>query len=894
MAPVDASLRRTFLFTDIEGSTRLWETHPREMGEAVARHDALLRAVMHERGGDVFKTLGDSLYAAFRDPRMAVDAALESQRRLAAQRFGGTGPLKVRMCVHAGDVEERNGDFFGTAVNRAARILSLGHGGQILLSGAVEREAGDALPPRARLLDLGKHRLRDLNLPEHVFQLLHPDLPAEFGPLRSLDSLPNNLPLQPTSFVGRDEDLVELSGLLPRAPLVTLVGAGGCGKTRLAIQVGAEALGRFRDGVWLVELASLTDAELVVRAVADAVGVRPQPGRPLLQVLLDHLRSRQQLLLLDNCEHLIEGTARLAHDLLARCAELRVLATSREPLRVGGETVWPVAPLALAPEGVRARDLPAYGATRLFLERARAASPRAPLDDAQAPVAARICRRLDGIPLAIELAAARLRNLPLKDLDQGLDDRFRLLTGGDRTALPRHRTLRAAIDWSHDLLTDPERALFRRLAVFAGGWTAEAARELQGRDVDEALQHLVDQSLVVAGAGAGGSARYGLLESVRAYALESLEASGELEGCRRRHAGIFGDLVMAAWKGLETPEAESWNDRLECELDNIRAAIDWFAGAADSRERGLQVASCLWSFCWVRGYIPEGRRWLARFLEGAEEHAPTSWRAHAWYAAGILAKESGEYAKALEHYERSLHLRNQVEREPGGHRAVLLYAMAHVVRIQGDYPRARRLYEESLAISRGRGDWAAMGGAYGGLGAVCRLEGDHAASRGYYARALEIFREHGKRIGQVVALGGLGRAEIELGDLRAARRTLREGLRLARRISDRQGIAVALQALADATHEEGRHRRTRVLLDASLRLAREIQHLPTVVDVLQGYARLAAAEGSAERAKRLDGAVRCLFQQMGVSQPRPGVADAMVDATEPMPLDEAVEYALRG
>jgi predicted ATPase/class 3 adenylate cyclase len=891
VASAGTGVWRTFLFTDIEGSTRLWEAHPGAMSAAVATHDALLRGVMQEHGGQVFKTVGDSFFVTFREPGRAVDAALEAQRRLAAEGWGETGPLRVRMCLHAGEAEERGGDFLGPAVNRTARILALGHGGQVLVSAAVERETAGALPPRARLLDLGSHKLRDLSVSERIHQLLHPELPAAFGPLHSLDTLPNNLALQPTSFVGREEDLLEVSRLLPRAPLVTLVGAGGCGKTRLALQVGAEALGHFRDGVWLVELAPLADPELVVRATADAVGVRPQPGRPLLETLLGHLRSRQLLLLLDNCEHVIEEAARVAHALLARCTELRVLATSREPLRVGGETIWPVAPLACPPDGTAPHDLPAYGATSLFLERARAAAPRAPLRDADAALVARVCRRLDGIPLAIELAAARLRHLPLKELERGLDDRFHLLTGGERTALPRHRTLRAAIDWSHELLAGPERALLRRLAVFVGGWSAEAARELQGGEVDALLEHLADQSLVVTGEGADGRARYGLLESVRAYALEALEAAGEAGEYRRRHALLFASLVTEARRVSEGFDAEAWNDRLEHEMDNVRAALDWLAGTAELRERGLQMATDLWHFCWARGYVPEGRRWLARFLDHAED-AGAATRADAFYASGVLAKESGEYALALEYYERSLELRERLDKEPGRGQANLLFAIAHVVRIRGDYVQARRLYEESLAINRRRGDWGGMGGAYDGLGTVCHLEGNDEASREYHRQALEMFREQGKRVAQVVALGGLGRALIGLKDLRAARRTLREGLRLARRISDRQGVAVLLRLLAGALPPGGCHRRVRVLLDRSLGLAQEIRHLPTIVDALRDHARLALSEGQVERAARLDSAVRRLSQQMGVPVPEPltpGPPDG-----DALSLEEAVEYALRG
>jgi class 3 adenylate cyclase len=473
----------TFLFTDIEGSTRLWEQYPAAMEAALARHDALAEAVIEQHEGRLVKHRGegDSLFAVFARAVDAVAAAVALQQALAAEPWPAEAAPRVRMSLHTGDAAFREGDYFGAAVNRCARLRAVAHGGQLLLSSATQELIRDALPDEVSLRDLGEHRLRDLARPERIFQLLHPDLPSDFPPLTSLNSLPHNLPQQVTSFIGREKEMAEVRRLLATTRLLTLTGSGGTGKTRVSLQVAADLLEGGGDGVWLVELAPLADPGLVPQAVATALGIREEPGKPLSQSLVDFLKPKRLLLLLDNCEHLLSACAELAELILRSCPGVQILATSREGLNIPGETTYRLPSLTL-PDPRQptptAESLSQYEAVRLFIDRATAAVPSFAVTNQNAPAVAQLCVRLDGIPLAIELAAARVKAMSVEQINGRIADMFRLLTGGSRTALPRQQTLRAAIDWSYDLLSEKEKILLRRLSVFAGGWTLEAAEQV--------------------------------------------------------------------------------------------------------------------------------------------------------------------------------------------------------------------------------------------------------------------------------------------------------------------------------------------------------------------------------------------------------------------------------
>jgi predicted ATPase/class 3 adenylate cyclase len=585
----------TFLFTDLEASTRLWEQYPEAMQDALARHDWILRDAVAAHEGQVVKTTGDGVHAVFSAARDAVEAAVAAQCALVTVDWEMGEPLKVRMGVHSGEAESRDGDYYGAAPNRAARLMSVAHGGQILVSLSTEELVSDALPVGLGLVDLGEQRLRDLSRPERIFQVVGANLRAEFPALRTLDAFPGNLPLQVTSFVGRRDELVELAEVLHEARMVTLTGTGGVGKTRLAVQLAAELLQRFPDGAWLFELAAAMDADTMVQVIATTLSVPPRPGVSLEGAVLEWLRSKRALVVLDNCEHLLDAAGRFAEGMLRECKHLRVVATSREALGIAGERVWrlrslPMPDTALAPAEVEATD-----AGRLFGDRAEVARPGFVIDATNAFAVVEICRRLDGIPLAIELAAARLVAMTPTEIAGLLDERFRLLTGGRRAAVERHRTLRAAVEWSYGLLEPVDRLVFDRLGVFAGTFDATAAAavigdsDLETWDVIDALTSLVAKSMLVAETGLGDVTRYQMLETLRQHALERVDLVGDADEYRRRHAEYYARFAQEAGAALVGRDELVWRPRLNAERDNLRAAVYWALDRDDDRDTLLAL-----------------------------------------------------------------------------------------------------------------------------------------------------------------------------------------------------------------------------------------------------------------------------------------------------------------
>jgi len=755
----------TFLFTDIEGSTRLWEQYPETMRSALARHDALLRESIESHNGHVFKTVGDAFCAAFATASDALRSILAAQKALQQESWEEIGSLRVRMAMHTGAAEERDNDYFGPALNRVARLLSIGHGEQVLLSMPAEELVKDSLPEGCSLKDMGSHRLKDLQQPEHVFQLIAPDLPAEFPPLRSLQAFANNLPNQLTSFIGRDKEIEAVKSLLAKSRLLTLTGSGGCGKTRLALQVAADLIEEFADGVWLVELAALSDPSLLPQAVASALGVREEPGRALQQTLSDYLMQKQMLLLMDNCEHLLQACADLAQTLLKQCPHLSLLTTSREALRVAGEQVYRV-PSLLAPDPTQLpkeeKELAAvvseYEAPNLFVERASLQKADFTLTNQNAFAVAWVCHRLDGIPLAIELAAARVSALTVEEINTRLEHRFRLLRGGSRTALPRQQTLQATLDWSYDLLTEQERLLLGRLSVFAGGWGLEAAEAVCSEEpivafeVLELLASLVDRSLVIA-AEREGKSRYRLLESIRAYAQERLQQTGEERLWRDRHLDFFLAWAEEAEPYLRGAKQAEWLERLESEQDNLRSALSWCQQDKERAEAGLRLAGFLFRFWEIRGYWSEGREYLQAAL--SQETAPpkTRARANALNGAGVLAYDQGDYATAHILQEESLAIYRELGDRSGI--AASLNNLGNVAKEQGDYAEARVLYEESLAILRELGDKSGIAYSLSNLGNVAWRQGDVAAARALHDESLAIRRELGDKLGIAYTLEGM-------------------------------------------------------------------------------------------------------------------------------------------
>jgi predicted ATPase/class 3 adenylate cyclase len=568
----------TFLFTDIEGSTRLWQEDEVSMRQAVARHDQLLRAAVDDHGGVVFSTMGDGLAAAFQTASAAVSCAVEAQRLLDREAWDTVRPIKVRMGLHTGEVELRDDDYFGTAVNRAARLAAVGHGGQIVCSSSTAELADIEIA----LVDLGEHRLRDLDRPMHVFQIGDGSFPL----LRSLSVFPGNLPTQLTSFVGRQEELASVAKALEDFRLVTLTGTGGVGKTRLAVQAAANLVAAFPDGVWLCELAGVAEPDSMLEVVAAALAYLPAPGADLKQGIARFVGSRRMLLILDNCEHLLDPAAALAETALERCPNLVILATSREALDVRGERVIRLRSLAVPQAGAALEYLADFDAARLFLDRAEATGALLALGPGDGPAIAEICRRLDGIPLAIELAAARIVALGPGEIAAHLDERFRLLTGGRRAAVERHHTLRATIDWSYALLSERDQAVFNHLGVFPASFDTSAAQVVAAAggvepwEVLDALASLVAKSMINADRSAAEPTRYQMLESLRHYAREHLDTAGLADETRRCHARHYAATVAEIGSGLRGPDVSLWQQRVAVELENFRAAVTWALDSA--------------------------------------------------------------------------------------------------------------------------------------------------------------------------------------------------------------------------------------------------------------------------------------------------------------------------
>jgi predicted ATPase/class 3 adenylate cyclase len=863
------------LFTDIEGSTLLWEQDGARMSQALAAHDALVRRAVEGHHGTVVKTTGDGMHAVFADSLNALSATVDLQKALADPAVTSGVPLRVRCGLHAGVVEHRDNDFFGSPVNRAARIMSAAHGGQVLLSQAVADGLRDVLPAMVSLRDLGRVRLKDLSTPERVYQVVHPQLRQEFPALRSLEATPNNLPHQVTNFIGRGNELAELQRLLARTRLLTLTGAGGCGKTRLGLQLAADSLERFPDGAWLVEFASLADPELVPQAVASVLSLKGEPGKPIAQSLSEHLEDKRLLLLLDNCEHLLHGCAQLVDTLVRQCPQLTFLASSREALGIAGEQAYRVPSLSL-PDSKQEQtwdSIARVEAVQLFTDRALLARPDFQVTPHNAAALASICHRLDGIPLAIELAAARVRSLSVEEINRKLDQRFQLLTGGSRTALPRQQTLRSLIDWSYDLLHDREKLLLQRLSVFVGGWTLDAAEQVCAGDgvadqeILDLLTSLCDKSLVLVEQNDGGY-RYRLLETVRQYAREWLLTSGGGETVRARHRDCFLALAEETHAKLKGPEQAKWLRRLEAEHENLRASLEWSLADA-GQSAGLRLCGALQYFWIMRGHFSEGRRWCERILAdaGADERTPE--RANALSAAGLMAYR------------------------------------------QDDFVAARALLEESLAIRRQLGDRKGIGVAAGNLGMVALDEGNFASARALHEESLAIARELGNRNGVLASLANLGNANYEQGDFATARARFEESLAISRELGDGHTTAMTLHMLGMIEGAQGNHGAAQALYRESLMMLGELGLRGRISYSLQALATVAAALGSPLRAARLWGAEERLREEIGLSRPAeerlvidPQVRDARAAAGDgaafdrawqegrAMAYDQAIELAL--
>ena len=806
----------TFLFTDIEASTqqlsRLGDDNYLALME---RHRVLLRVAFAAHAGHEVSTGGDSFFVAFERASDAMGAALDAQSALADERLEEAG-VRVRMGLHTGQALLVDGDYHGLAVHQAARIAGAAHGGQVLVSASTADLASAQLPEDVVLTDLGDHRLKDLERPQRLFQLGSGDLATTFPPPRSLDLVTHNLPVQTSSFVGRHTELAEVAKLLGDARLVSLLGPGGAGKTRLAYQVAADAVEDFGGGIWVAELASVTDETGVAAALLSALALREEAAPNSTDIIGEYLRDRQALVIFDNCEQVIRPAAALAKALLENCPKLRVLVTSREALRVAGEFTYQLGGLGMAS--------PADSdAVRLFVARAAAVRPGFALSAENAADIAAICARLDGLPLAIELAAARARSLSPGQIKARLGQTLDLLSKGARHAEARQATLRGAIDWSHDLLGESERILFRRLAVFTGGWRLEAAESVcagEGLATDavlDLLDALADKSLVAVGEDFDGEVRYRLLETIGAYATERLEEAGEAAMVADAHAAWCSALAVEATQGSDgTREQPAWLYRLESEQANLLAGLEHFRSRGDAEELE-QVARLCW-FWLVRGHWRVARAQLHAAL--LVDSGPSPARATVLAALGNVASMQGDYPEARSRAEGAL----AIARDLGDRRSEGQWVgMLGFVSIrQGDYSEARSRFEEALTIARDLGDRRNEGLWVGNLGTVADIQGDYPEARSRFEEALTIVRDIGDRRGEGHWVGSLGNLAANQGDYPEARSRLEGALTIARDAGERRSEGNLAGYLGNLAANQGDHPEARSRLEEALSIARDL------------------------------------------------------------------------
>jgi predicted ATPase/class 3 adenylate cyclase/Tfp pilus assembly protein PilF len=856
----------TFLFTDIEGSTKLAQEHPETWEALRARYHTILRSAIERQSGYVFQIIGDAFCAAFRTAGDALRAATKSQIDLYAENWGDAR-VRVRMGVHTGKAEiQGDGQYHGyLAMSRVQRLVSAGHGGQVLISAATQELLLEDLPEDVSLRDLGERRLKDLIRPEHIYQLVIENLPADFPSLKTLEAYRHNLPAQMTTFIGREREIAEVKQAIKDHRLVTLTGSGGTGKTRLSLQVAADLLDSFPDGVWFIELAPLTDPDHIPQTILMTLGVGQQPGKTVTQSLIDDIRERKLLLVLDNCEHLINACAKLAEVLLNNAPGLRILASSREALGVRGELAWRVPSLSL-PD---IKHLPGidqvsqYEAVRLFIECATLAQPRFTVTNENAPAIAQICFRLDGIPLAIELAAARVRTLSVEQISTRLDDRFHLLTGGSRTALPRQQTLRALIDWSYNLLSEKEKILLRRLAVFVGGWSLEAAEAvctedgLETYEMLDLLTNLVDKSLVFM-EDHSGLMRYRRLETIRQYSREKFLEAGETEAVRRRQAHWFLQYAAAAEPKLDGKDSKVWLEQLEIEHDNLRAALEWLL--ATDPNVALQLAAVLGRFWQIHDYFTEGRKTLRRAQEASQD-GDARWRAKALRWEGLLSMGQGDYEIAKQCFHEGLDLAQKAEDKDT--LASILNGFGIVAWYQGDFAQARRYYEDGLALRRELGNKNRIATILSNLGNIAVSQGDHAEAKRFLQESVETFRQLDDKDGLAVTLNNLGVAFEALGDYAAAYRCYRESLDLSRDLGSRLSTGYTLNSLAHLMLLQGDFVASQNYYRESLVILKEISEKRGWAYCFEGLAMAGIACGNVEWAVGLLAAAQALRESMG-------------------------------
>jgi predicted ATPase/class 3 adenylate cyclase len=857
----------TFLFTDIEGSTRLLQQLGEKYAILLADHERLLREVCETNHGRVVDIHGDSFFVAFSRALDAIHAVVQSQHALTDHSWPDGVTVRVRMGLHTGEPQINALGYMGIDVHRAARISAVAYGGQVVLSQTTHDLVQSELPEGVTFRDLGEHRLKDLRQPKHLYQLVIAGLPFDFLPLKSLNVSTNNLPIQLTSFIGRKKEIAEVRQAISEYRLVTLTGPGGSGKTRLALQVASEMIEHFHDGVFFVALAPIMDPKLVASTIAQSLGIPEVAGRSIADSLKDYLQSKSLLLLLDNFEQVIPA-APLVAELLVACGGLKTLVTSREGLRVSGEHEYFVPPLPLPnlTQLPSVESLSQYAAVELFLQRARSVKPDFRITPDTAPAVAEICYRLDGLPLAIELAAARIKLLPPRAMLARLENRLEFLTGGARELPARQQTLRNAIAWSYDLLNEDEQKLFRRLSVFVGGCTLDAVETV----VDDRQAYLslldqfgslLDKSLLREVEGMSDEPRFVMLELLREFGMEQLKASGEQETTQQRHANFFLALAEQAEAKLESVDQLEWINRMEQEHDNLRAALEWSKTAKGAGELCLRLAGTLGLFWEARGYFSEGRERISAVLSIEAAQGRTAARAKLLARAAELAYRQSDYAATVELAEESLAIYREVGDKQGI--ATVLIKLGNAATEAGDYETASGFLEEALTIWQELEDKHGTARALISLGWAALRPGDYQLANARLESALAISRELEDTRSIGFELSGLGEVALRRGDYARATKLLEESLELRRQLGSKWGVGVSLGTLGWVAIREGDWKRALARLGESLEVRQEIGDKGGSAWCIERLAEVALAQGNPEKAIRLLSAAGALRISIG-------------------------------
>ncbi|MBX7042077.1 MAG: tetratricopeptide repeat protein [Ignavibacteria bacterium] len=855
----------SFLFSDVEGSTRLAQLHPQSVPDALAVQHNLIRQAVEMHSGFIFKSVGDSVCCAFSSPADAVKAAVDAQKAITSASWKDA-VIKVRMGIHCGEAAWNGSDYTGyVTLARTQRIMSSASGEQIVTSGIVYSEAADLLPSSVSFRELGERRLKDLNQPVRLYQVCAEGLKEEFPPLNTLDARPNNLPFQLSRFVGREKEKEDIKDLLKTHPLLTLFGAGGTGKTRLALQAAAEIIDEFEGGIWFVELATVSEPEYVVPEIMSSLGLSSDGKSAPSDILKNYLREKEILIILDNCEHLINETAGIAQQLLSSCPKLKILASSREALKIGGERTYHLPSMSLPDvrKNYDSESLSQFESVQLFIDRSLSVNPKFEVSNENAPAVAQLCNDLDGIPLAIELAAARMNVLSVEKILERLSDRFKLLTGGKRTSLPRQQTLKALIDWSYGLLSDYEKLLFARLSVFQGGWKLEAAEAIcSAEPVDEIevldlMSNLIDKSLIKS-SDSESEMRYSMLETIRQYSKSALAASPEEKETMRRHFGYFSGLVSDSEEKLTGRRQRECLHMIDADYENIREALKW--AIEECPAEGLKMAISLGKYWELRGNFSEGCTYLEKALSCNDEAEPLI-RARALYLAGFFLTYLASHHEAEMYLQDAMKIFRDLGEREG--EVLCLVMLGNVKLVDGKLEVMEELTREGLKTARQLGNKLLTALCLRYLAAGRMYQGNYQESAEMAEECLAIYRESGDEIQIAKIINNIGAIEYLAANYDKAIETWEECLRLRRGLGDRHGIAMSLTNLGSAFSMIKDYDTAEKLLYQSIEMFRELGDRRIYVNPLNTLGLIANDRGEYLRALGIYGESITIASEIG-------------------------------